>query len=61
MLADVPGKPSAAPAVDKDGTSSTQITVTFTEVTDDGGSDIMSYELQIDDGKGGDFVSLVGY
>jgi len=26
-----------------------------------GGSNIISYELQMDDGKGGDFISLKGF
>jgi hypothetical protein len=30
-------------------------------ITDDGGSDILSYSLEIDDGTGGDFKPVVGY
>jgi hypothetical protein len=60
MLADVPNKPTAAPTSDPANTDSTQIKVVYNEPADNGGSNIISYELQMDDGKGGDFISLFG-
>lgn len=36
------------------------IKVTWSAVTQDGSSEIISYSLEIDDGTGGDFVSVVG-
>ncbi len=54
-LADVPSKPAAAPVADLVYTNEDQIKVVYTEPADDGGTDIRSYELQMDDGKGGDF------
>jgi len=43
-------------------TDNTKITVFFgpQPASQNGGSDILSYELQIDNGKGGNFVSLIG-
>jgi len=59
-LADVPAKPSAPPSTILSRTTSKSIYVQYTAPSTDGGSDILSYELQMDDGKGGDFVSLIG-
>lgn len=56
VLSDVPGKPYPAPAVVKSQTSTSMITVDFTNNnSDDGGSDITSVQLWMDDGKQGPF------
>lgn len=66
LLASVPLKPTDVPASDSTVTSSTVIRVTYSVGTvgvtapDDGGSPLVSYEVQMDDGLGGDFVSLSG-
>ncbi len=60
VLSDVPAKPSAVPTTDLAKTTKDRIFVQYTAPASDGGSDIETYEVQMDDGKGGDFVSLVG-
>lgn len=60
VLASVPDAPAAAPTVDQSLTSSSQITVDYAAVTADGGDDIISYEVLMDDGEGGDFSSQIG-
>lgn len=59
ILADVPQKP-APPTHDQTQTSASQIYVKYT-TTGDNGSPIISYELQMDDGNGGDYTSLIGF
>ena len=59
-MASVPDAPSPAPSSDSTVTNNEQIKVTWTAPSD-GSSEIISYEVQMDDGKGGNFVSLVGY
>lgn len=62
MLASVPFAPTDVPVSDSSITNDTTIRVTFANPPpNDGGSAILSYELQIDDGLGGDFTTLVGY
>ena len=51
--------PSAAPTTILAQTSATQIYVQYTAPSNSG-SPILSYEVQMDDGQGGDFVSLIG-
>ncbi len=60
ILAGVPDQPATSPVKDSALSNESQIRVTFVAPVSDGGSSIRSYELQMDDGKGGDFVSLVG-
>lgn len=62
LLASVPGQPADVPVSDATVTSAAAIKVTFAQPTapDDGGSPIISYELQMDGGYGGEFLSLVG-
>jgi hypothetical protein len=42
-------------------TSSYKLKVKWDAIADDGGSDILSYSLELDDGTGGDFTPIVGY
>lgn len=44
-LAAIPGKPSAGPASDASVTNGNQIRVTYTDVADNGGTPVLSYEL----------------
>lgn len=37
-----------------------QLRITYTGVTNNGGSPVISYSLEVDDGLGGDFVTLYG-
>ena len=57
ILASVPSAPLNAPAAQ---TSIDMLIVSYDDVTEDGGSDISSYSLEIDDGTGGDFEPVVG-
>jgi hypothetical protein len=41
-------------------TNGNQIKVSWASQLDNGGSEIQSYGLEIDDGAGGDFTSVVG-
>lgn len=59
-LAGLPGKPSSPPILIQSETDTTQITVQMNQVTNTGGDPIFTYNLQIDDGKGGEFVSVAG-
>ena len=62
LLASVPFAPTDVPVSDTSITNDTTIRVTYASpAPNDGGSAILSYELQIDDGLGGDFTTLVGY
>ena len=58
VLADLPAKPSAGPAVVYEKTSETNIYATYTK-PDNGGSTILFYEVQVDDGQGGSFHTYV--
>lgn len=60
MLAESPAAPLNAPQSDSSVTNYERIKVDWDIVTQDGASEILSYSLEIDDGTGGDFVSLVG-
>ena len=60
-MASVPDTPSLAPVSDATVTSTSVIKVTWQAVASDGGSDILSYSLEIDDGTGGDFTPIVGF
>jgi hypothetical protein len=62
LLASVPAAPTDVPVSDSSITNDTTIRVTYASPAPaDGGSALLSYELQMDDGLGGDFVTLVGY
>jgi len=60
LLAGVPGKPQVLLRSDPEVTNGQRIKVIWQEPADNGGAIIESYGLEIDDGKGGDFVSLIG-
>jgi hypothetical protein len=61
-LAAVPDRPTTGPISDATVTNDNQIKVTFGPLLDtqNGGSPVLSYDLQIDDGIGGLFTSLIG-
>lgn len=61
ILASIPEAPTTAPISDPLVTSISKIKVTWDAVIDDGSSEILSYSLEIDDGTGGDFTTVVGY
>jgi len=44
-LAAIPGKPSAGPLSDASITNGNQIRVVYTDVMDNGGTPVLSYEL----------------
>lgn len=62
VLAAVPDTPLSAPSSNAAVTDTSQIAVSYGALTaaQNGGSDVLSYELQVDDGRGGDFRSLLG-
>lgn len=61
QLAGVPSTPTNAPTSDSTVTGIDRIKVTWNEVADNGGSTILSYSIEMDNGEGGDFVILAGY
>jgi len=60
LLAGVPGKPDDGPSPDPNETGPTQIKVTWLAPADNGGDEITSYSLEIDDGQGSDFAAVIG-
>ena len=60
LLAGVPAQPSAAPSRDPLLTNAQQIKVYYPEVTDEGGSAVLSYELQRGSPLLNDWETLVG-
>ncbi len=59
-LAAIPGKPSAGPLSDASITNGNQIRVIYTDVMDNGGTPVLSYELQMGSTNLRDFVSILG-
>jgi len=59
-LASIPEAPINAPISDETITSFNILNVNWSAVSLNGGSEILSYSLEIDDGYGGDFYSVVG-
>lgn len=60
VIADLPTAPASAPATDPSITNQTKLKVDSTAVPSDGGSPILTYSLEIDDGKGGPFTVAYG-
>lgn len=60
ILASAPSAPLSAPVSDPLITTVDRIKVSWQFITDDGFSEILSYSLEMDDGSGGDFASVVG-
>jgi len=60
VLASVPDTPSSGPVSDAAITNETRIKINYgpQAASENGGSPILSYELQVDNGKGGDFKCL---
>ena len=58
VVSDVPVAPSSAPVSDLTASDSTKLKIDMAIVTDDGGSAILNYSLELDDGQGGDFKVL---
>ena len=59
VLASVPAKPTPPPAVDMTGTTTSAIKVNFANANaDTGGSAILGYELEMDDGNQGVFRNI---
>ena len=60
LLASVPDKPTYPPVADPDLTNGYQIRVEYSVVPGNGGTPLLSYELQIGSLNLNDFVSVVG-
>ena len=65
VLADAPAPPASGPSYDQSLSGQTRIhflldAVDAADSTATGGSEILSYSLEVDDGAGGDFVALYG-
>ncbi len=60
LVAGLPAQPSAVTA-NTDETTGSQISFTIPEISDEGGSYIATYHVEMDDGEGGDFVTISGY
>lgn len=59
VIADIPDTPAQAPVSDIYFTDSTRIRLTYNEPYS-GGSVLTNYEIIIDDGLGGGFVTIAG-
>lgn len=59
-LASVPETPTVGPTNDASVTNTMQIGVTYDEITGDGGSPILSYELQMGSESLNDFQTVSG-
>jgi hypothetical protein len=62
VCASVPDTPIVSPVSDATVTNEMRIKVVYGPLTaaQNGGSPVLSYELQMDNGKGGDFASYIG-
>ena len=60
VLADLPGTPPNAPASNAAKTSAALLSIVADPVADDGGSPILSYSIEVDDGYGREFTPLFG-
>jgi hypothetical protein len=63
VLASVPDTPLRGPESDASVTNETCIKALYgpQDASTNGGSPLLSYELQFDNGKGGNFSSLIGF
>ena len=63
VLAAVPDTPLTGPHSDASVTNERRIKVDYAPLatSQNGGSAVLSYELQVDNGMGGDFTSLIGF
>lgn len=59
IVADVPSTPTQGPLSDSSFTDATRIKVYFSEPYD-GGSVLLNYQVQMDDGLGGGFITIAG-
>lgn len=57
ILASLPATPSDGPTRASDSSSSV-IHLAYTVISDNGGSAILSYQVDLDDGQGGEFQTL---
>jgi hypothetical protein len=55
VLASVPETPSTAPSSDLTVSSSSQLKIDVQMIADNGGSPIIAYSIELDDGQGGPF------
>jgi hypothetical protein len=60
VLASISETPTVAPTSDLTKSSFEQLKISYPAVGDNGGTAILSYSLEIDDGMGGAFTSLYG-
>ena len=62
VIASIPTAPTSAPSSDLLVSSDSLLKISYPAiaVSDNGGSPILSYSLEIDDGQGGKMVSLYG-
>jgi hypothetical protein len=62
VLASVPDTPTSAPVSNASITNESRIQINYgpQPASENGGSPITSYELQVDNAKGGDFKNLIG-
>ena len=60
VLAGLPATPPNAPTSNAAKTSATMLSIVADPVVDDGGSPILSYSVEIDDGYGREFTALFG-
>lgn len=63
LYAGAPQQPPTSPMLDQSNSNDTQITVVMPLISNtiNGNSSIISYNLEMDDGQGGDFTSVGGY
>lgn len=59
VIASVPGTPGSAPVSDFSATTGSLIKITYSK-PDEGGSPILNYEIQMDDGLGNGFYTIAG-
>jgi hypothetical protein len=63
VLSDEPDQPTTGPVSDALITNESRVKVDYgpQSIDKNGGSPLLSYELQMDDGIGGNFTSMIGY